>query len=132
MSYATLKKCNDIPSSILDKGARESKKPTSMAPGVFGPHIWAYLHISTRHMPENINPAIIPHIINTIHAIPLMVPCENCALHSGNFITSTKSKLASLKTGSEFFNYTVDFHNFVNQRLGKRIITYEEAKERWA
>jgi hypothetical protein len=133
MSYINLRNYASPPASVMDNGAGiVQKKQTTMSPLVFGPHIWAYLHISTRHLPENINPSIIPHIINTILAIPLMVPCDACSLHSGNFISSTKERLLSLKTGPGFFNYTVDFHNFVNDRLGKRPMSYEEAKERWS
>lgn len=133
MSYSslrTLSNNNQVAVTDYDKSPNTSRLST-ITPGVFGPYIWGHLHITTRHLPENINPAIVPHIINTLQAIPLLVPCESCALHSGNFMTANKDRLMKLKTGSEFFDFTVDFHNFVNTRLGKRIISYEEARDMW-
>ena len=125
--------CTHKPFMVVDNHPSISKtKLPSSSPAVFGPPTWAYLHIATIHLPEDLNPVVATQVRNTMLAIPVMVPCEACALHSGNFMTANKARLDSLKTGSEFFNFTVDLHNFVNQRLGKKIVTYEEARTTWA
>ena len=133
MSYSNLSTfCSRKPVAVSDADIVASHQQMSTAsPAVFGPHIWAYLHTSTIHLPENLNQAVATHAINTILAIPVMVPCDSCSMHSGNFISENKNRILSLKTGSEFFNFTVDFHNFVNKRLGKRTVSYEEARALW-
>ena len=124
--------CSHNPVSVVDKNMRVSSATKSTkSPQVFGPPTWAYLHISTVHLPENLNPTIATHVRNTLVAVPAMVPCDSCALHSGNFMLENKAKLESLKTGSDFFNFTVDLHNFVNKRLGKPTITYSKARDLW-
>lgn len=124
--------CTPTPFSVTDVSIENDKKriPTSN-PAVFGPPTWAYLHISTAHLPEQLNPVVAQQVRNTLLALPLMVPCDACSLHSGNFMSSNKDHLESLKTGSDFFRFTVDLHNFVNQRLGKKQISYDEAALIW-
>lgn len=133
MSYSHLKKlCTSEPIPVSDATIQATNQPMSTAsPSVFGPHIWAYLHISTAHLPENLNPAVAQQVKNTIAAIPVMLPCESCSIHSGNFMTSNRDRLMGLTTGSDFFKFTVDFHNFVNNRLGKRTISLNEAIAMW-
>jgi hypothetical protein len=123
MSYSTLQTIGYTNSS---KQALSSSNPA-----VFGPVFWSYYHIITMHLPENLNPVIADQIRNVILAIPVTVPCDACSLHSGNYMTLNKDKIMALKTGSDFFNFIVDIHNFVNKRLGKRIISYEEARNIW-
>jgi hypothetical protein len=141
MSYRTLHTVIQ-PFVVSDASVIQSKQPTlsqptlshddtSSNPAVFGPAYWAYLHISTIHLPDNLNPVIAEQIRNVILAIPVTVPCDACSLHSGNFIAQNKTKLMSLKTGKDFFNFTVDLHNFANNRLGKNIVSYDEAREMW-
>jgi len=124
--YCSLQKC----AVELDE-PKSSQHQSTSSPLVFGPPTWAYLHISTAHLPENLNPIIATQVRNTLYALPLMVPCDACSLHSGNFMTENKARLDSLKTGSEFFKFTVDLHNFVNKRLGKRVVGYDEARATW-
>lgn len=115
--------------SLLPKQG-ESRVPKS-SPTVFGPPTWAYLHISTAYLPENLNPVVAAQVRNTLYALPVMIPCETCSLHSGNYMTTNKERIESLKTGSDFFSFTVDLHNFVNKRLGKKVVSVAEARKMW-
>lgn len=107
------------------------KRDKTSDPMVFGPPTWAYLHISTAHLPEIVSPMVIKHIKNSIIAVPLMVPCEKCTIHMGNYIESRMKDITKAKTGSELFKITIDMHNFVNKRLGRSQYSYEEAYKRW-
>ena len=132
MSYTVLQTNCKQPTAVSDASVVESKqKSTSSSPSVFGPVYWGYLHIATVHLPEKLNPIIAEQIRNVILAIPVTVPCDVCSLHSGNFMSQNKDKLLALKTGPEFFNFTVDLHNLVNKRLGKHVASYEEARNYW-
>lgn len=107
------------------------KLPKTSDPTVFGPHTWAYLHISTAHLPEILNPLVAKHIKNSIIAVPLMVPCEKCTIHMGNYIDSRMKDINKATTGSELFKITIDMHNFVNKRLGRAQYSYDDAYKRW-
>lgn len=132
MSYTILQTCRTQPIAISDASVETThSKTTTSSPSVFGPAYWSYYHISTVHLPEALNPAIANQIRNVLFAIPVTVPCDVCSLHSGNFISQNKDRLMSLKSGSDFFNFTVDLHNLVNKRLGRHITSYEEAREVW-
>ena len=124
--------CSHKPSTATDTVSEPvtAKLPTS-SPAVFGPPTWAYLHISTAHLPEQLNPVVADQVRKTLYALPLMVPCEACSLHSGNFMSANKDRLDSLKSGSDFFKFTVDLHNFVNTRLGRKQMSYEDAIAIW-
>lgn len=126
--------CSPKPFAITDiKESEDDKKRgiSTSSPEVFGPPTWAYLHSTTFHLPEQLNPIVAQQVRNTLYAIPVMVPCDKCSLHSGNYITANKERIEAAKTGSEFFHITVDLHNFVNDKLGKRRLNYDEAAERW-
>lgn len=123
--------CSHVSRFATETSKVDEPKVSKSSPTVFGPPTWAYLHISTAHLPENLNPMVATQVRNTLYALPAMVPCEACALHSGNFITSNRSRIENLKTGSDFFKITVDLHNFVNQRLGKKLVGYDEARVMW-
>ena len=125
--------CTHKPFMVVDNHPSISKTELSSShPTVFGPPTWAYLHISTVHLPTDLNPAIATQVRNTLLAIPVMVPCEACSLHSGNFMAANRARLQAIKTGPEFFNFTVDMHNFVNEKLGKKVVSYDEAQKTWA
>ena len=126
-SHNPISVVDNIPSKVQVKG---EALPTS-SPEIFGPPAWAYLHISTVYLPENLNPLVATHIRNTIFAVPSMIPCEKCTIHIGNYIESRSMQIEKMTSGSEFFKLTVDMHNFVNERLGKKIMSYDQAFDFW-
>ncbi len=54
-----------------------------------------------------------------------LLPCPACGLHCLDHLSADPLKLSN---GTEFWKYTVDFHNAVNKRTHKLQVTYEEAE----
>jgi hypothetical protein len=97
-------------------------------PHVFGPPIWFTLHNAASHYPIEASPIYAEKMKNIITAIPLLLPCQTCKLHSTAFIEQIKDFLPDIcASRKNLFEFFVDFHNFVNKRLEKPIISYEQA-----
>jgi hypothetical protein len=104
------------------------KKKKGNDPAVFGPPLWFSLHNASAFYPEKASPLHAERMKNVILGIPVLIPCEACKEHATNYIEQHKHYLMEIcKTKNDLFKFLVDFHNFVNHRLGKRVICYEEA-----
>jgi hypothetical protein len=104
-----------------------SPKTTTKSPEVFGPALWFSLHTGSAHLPTTLSPVSIKRIQGFINGIPEMVPCEQCSEHARAFIESNKDRIDRIKHGDEVFIFYVDFHNYVNKKLGKPLMGYEDA-----
>lgn len=102
-------------------------KVATNSPEVNGPPFWFVLHNGAAHLPDTLSPISAKRIQLFIDGIPEMQPCTNCAEHARAYIEKNKEKISKLNTRDSVFKFFVDFHNYVNQRLGKRIFSYEEA-----
>lgn len=58
-------------------------------------------------------------------------PCLECRGHAMDYLADNPFPVLS-KNGDELFIWTVDFHNTVNDRLGKEYIDVEDAKKLWS
>ncbi len=96
-------------------------------PEVWGPAFWFSLHNGATRYPLNASPLWRERMKSFIKGIPVMVPCEKCADHATAYIESRSDLHEVVKNRDLLFNFFVDFHNFVNQRLGKPIIPLEAA-----
>lgn len=98
-------------------------------PHVFGPPIWFTIHISAAHYP--LDPSIIckEHAIMFIRSIPYILPCHQCFLHAQEYISrfSKDELLKIVSTRKSYFEWGVYFHNFVNKRLNKKILSVKDA-----
>lgn len=111
-----------------DYEEEEGEKKKGNDPSVFGPPLWFSLHNASAFYPEKASPLHAERMKNVILGIPVLIPCETCKEHATNYIEQHKHHLMEIcKTKNDLFKFLVDFHNFVNQRLGKRVICYEEA-----
>jgi hypothetical protein len=97
-------------------------------PQKWGPPFWYILHNGAFHYPENASKFYIERMKNFILGIPVMLPCEKCKNHATIFIEQHKSQLNDICSGRKsLFNFFVDFHNKVNARYDKPVLSYEEA-----
>lgn len=96
-------------------------------PQVWGPAFWFSLHNGATRYPVNATPLWRERMKSFIVGIPVMVPCEKCADHATAYIESRSDLDEVVKNKDSLFNFFVDFHNFVNVRLGKPEIPLEAA-----
>lgn len=57
--------------------------------------------------------------INVYQNICFNLPCPMCKRHATNYIK--KSKVSDIETKEKLIKYLFNFHNYVNQRIGKPI-----------
>jgi hypothetical protein len=98
----------------------------SSDPKLWGVHLWQFLHYSVKKFPEHPNQIEISLMKSWISSLPIIIPCETCKRHYKEYIDA--SNLDSVcSSRMTLFNFMVDIHNAVNTRLGKPVISHEEA-----
>lgn len=103
-------------------------KKANNNPLVWGPPFWYTLHNGAFHYPKHASPLHAERMKNFIIGIPVMVPCVKCKEHATAFIEKHRSKLSDICSNkNDLFNFFVDFHNQVNKRYNKTVLSYEDA-----
>lgn len=102
----------------------------SANPKHIGPGYWANWHtISLKANNRHKKAELARNIVSAIDNFP----CENCRKDSITYIKSNPLlKVVDDKDPLSLFNWTIDFHNHVNNKLDKKILTYEMAKKIWS
>ena len=106
------------------------KGANSGAPEVWGPSFWFSMHHGAAAYPKKASPLWRERMKSFIHGIPVMVPCDKCADHACAYIEKRKDDLDEVVKNSENLStFFVEFHNFVNGRLGKPQMSLEDARK---
>lgn len=89
---------------------------------VQGPRFWAELHsFALRH--EGKNRAIHGWFLDWMGDLPFYgCPCKE---HLEQYVSENTPDYQN------FFEWTIDLHNAVNERIGKRTINYDDARTLW-
>jgi hypothetical protein len=104
------------------------QEKTNRSPEVWGPYFWFTLHNGALNYPSLANPLCIERMKNFIIGIPVMIPCETCKEHATAYIESNKDYLDYIcASRDKLFKFFVDFHNYVNIRLKKPEMSYDDA-----
>ena len=104
----------------------------SGGPNNWGPPLWFSMHDCAAKYPEKAWPVHSKQMKELILGIPDMLPCVVCKAHANFYInmSNESGELDIICEGKEtLFNWFVDFHNAVNVRYDKKIMSYEEARE---
>lgn len=92
---------------------------------------WFTFHRGALAYPKNPSPHTQKKMSDFIMGIYLILRCEKCSEHA-QLYTEEKLRDGSIseavKNRKNLFEFFVDFHNYVNHRQGKKIMSYEEAK----
>ena len=95
-----------------------------MQKSVWGPATWKLLHSMVLKMNDNASVQQINDLKSIILRIVSNLPCPYCTSHALSYIKNSNFKLIQNIKDLRFFIFT--FHNSVNTRLNKPLITYEE------
>jgi hypothetical protein len=106
---------------------KKQDKISTNSPEVFGPAMWFTLHTGAAYLPSVLSPISLSRIKASIDGIPEIVPCIPCSEHARAFIEFNRNKINNMKTGDDVFKFYVDFHNYVNEKLKKPLMNYEDA-----
>lgn len=98
------------------------------SPQIFGPPLWFSLHNGAAHYPINPSPIARMQMKNIILGLPVLIPCKNCQNHATSHIEKYYDQLDDIcSSRDKLFKFFVDFHNHVNKRYNKPVMSYEDA-----
>jgi hypothetical protein len=90
---------------------------------IWGPILWNFLH-AIPEMFKRIEK--LPVILKNINNFYLILPCEECQMHSKEYFTSNKLTISNendiITSKKEIKIYLFNFHNAVNLRLNKPVL----------
>lgn len=95
----------------------------------WGPHAWKFLHAVTFAYPDQPSDEHKKAALELFSSLKYMLPCGECCSHYCQAFEKNRIE-PYLESRDSLSKWLVDFHNRVNERLGKPIMKYEEvAKE---
>lgn len=116
---------------LAEKGTKDKTKeinPTAiethsldwMPKAVWGPIKWRELHCrALTNLPMEKEKQWFEQFLKGL-------PCPKCRNHFGKFL---EDKPPQFGRREDFFAWTIDAHNYVNQELGKPLVSLEDAKD---
>ena len=95
----------------------------------WGPYAWYKFHKKAIEYPRNPSVYDINNVINYYHNIFLRyIGCKKCVRDYTRILIKYPIRT---KTNNELFNWSVNIHNIINAKLGKRQMNYDEARQYW-
>jgi hypothetical protein len=90
----------------------------------WGPITWKLIHCISIKANPNLSQEQFNELKNIISRIVSNLPCPYCTSHAIDYLSRTNYK--SIRNINDLTLYLFNFHNNVNIRLNKPIITFEE------
>lgn len=91
-----------------------------MEPSQWGPSGWTMLHAASLEADRLEEP-----FESFVESYVSHLPCETCRVHAKDYVRNNPVQ-------KPYFQWTVSFHNAVNERLGKPIVDLKDAYQVWA
>ena len=102
----------------------------SSDPKYIGPGYWTAWHIKSLYADDKNKKS---EVARSIVVDIIYFPCMNCRNHAKDYVRKNPLMEAVKKDDPlSLFIWTVNFHNFVNMRLGKTMINWQQAKKLWS
>ncbi len=95
-----------------------------MSKSVWGPATWQLLHSIVLKINDNINQSQLKELKSVIINITNNLPCPNCTHHAVSYLKSNRFDLIDNIYSLRLFIHK--FHNNVNERLKKPLMSYED------
>ena len=97
----------------------------------WGPGAWEFLHSITFNYPNHPTPKEKQQTRQFFHLLKYVLPCERCRQHYTEGIEKIMPIEPHLKNQETLSRWLVRFHNTVNKRLGKPIMSYDSVREKY-
>ncbi len=95
-----------------------------MSKNVWGPPTWSLLHCLSVKAKDTMTLQQIKELKAIIERIVSNLPCPICSTHAKSYFKLNKFNLVETLPQLRYFLFV--FHNNVNQRINKPMITYEQ------
>jgi len=97
---------------------------------VVGPPMWETLHHAAFQCPEPFAERAAA-LVSMARAYATVLPCAECRRHFCVLLDDHPPEAAAAGGRDAFARWTVDVHNSVNARLGKPIVSFQQAQRRY-
>lgn len=97
----------------------------------WGPSFWFVLHTSSLSYPIVPTSAHLRAAIDFLLLLPNLLPCPACQQHARDYISKADLQQA-VQSRDTLFDFYVNFHNSVNQRLGKSLVSLTQARNMYS
>lgn len=102
---------------------------TSNPPTKWGPIAWRKFHIKAITFPGTPCICDIDQIVRFYQEVfPKYIHCESCATHYRRILRENPIEANSM---IDLFKWTVDVHNRINNKMGKRSVSYADSYDYW-
>jgi hypothetical protein len=101
-----------------------------MEPKVWGKYFWTTIHLVALGYPDSPSDMDAQNYKQFYINFWKVLPCYSCSENYKKHLQELPID-SFLKDNVSLFEWTVKLHNIVNKELGKRVVTLEEAKERY-
>ena len=101
-------------------------RTTTMDLAIWGPAGWTYLHACAMSFPDNATPTQEGQYDAFFRAVGPTLPCPTCATHYAAFLASHPPPVRDGRDA--LVDWTIDLHNDVRRRQGKRTFTRAQAR----
>ncbi|MDA9846622.1 Erv1/Alr family FAD-linked sulfhydryl oxidase [Flavobacteriaceae bacterium] len=98
-----------------------------VSPEIWGPPLWYQMHMKTFEYPNNPSQKDKDNIREFFRGIINLLPCEACKEHYIEFLQKRPIRY-QYDNRDSLIKWLIDFHNEVNSRTGKRVLSYQEAR----
>jgi hypothetical protein len=98
-----------------------------MKPTIWGHHMWKSIHYIALDYPNEPTEEEKTDYKLFFTNLYKVLPCYECSQHFKKGIDIHPLSYNDLVNSNTLFKWTVDMHNFVNKRLNKKTLSYEEA-----
>lgn len=97
----------------------------------WGRPLWFSLHYGALNYPDNADDSMKRMMLGYIRGLPIMIPCDVCKNHAYTYISkfSDNQLLFIAADKDRLFKFFWEFHNDVNKRTNKPVISLEKAYE---
>jgi hypothetical protein len=94
---------------------------------IWGRCTWVLIHSIAVNYPTHPSPLEKENTKNFFLSLGDVLPCRYCRIHYKN---NLKVLPIQLDSKMDLVNWTIDLHNMVNELLGKRVLSRQEALKR--
>jgi hypothetical protein len=96
----------------------------------WGPAGWTFLHVMSWTYPEEPSLQDREDMFIFLHAFAKVLPCARCRKHWSKLLSAALPSSSSqhLFSRENLAFFLVDAHNDVNRKLGKSVVTHDEAR----
>lgn len=117
--FAPFNAAFSVPSSTVVVG---SAKRDNVAPHVWGPSVWKMMHVIALTYPEHPTRQDMQDFATFFTSLQNVLPCEGCRKGYTQLIGGRYRLTEGVLSGRDaLFRWTVDVHNAVNKKVGKRV-----------